>query len=71
MNFTKKQLLGLAMALSVLGAAAFANAGVLALPANLLKAPYMTYPVVPSEMQIQWQDSVSQTDTIVWGTDTT
>jgi hypothetical protein len=71
MNMNKKQLvaLGLVAAISMLGTSAFA--GVLPLPANLLKAPYLTYPGVTSEMQIQWQDSVSQTDTIVWGTDTT
>ena len=71
MNFNKKQLLclGLAAGISILGTAAFA--GVTALPANLVKAPYLTYPGVPTQMQIQWQDSVSQTDTVVWGTDTT
>lgn len=71
MNLNKKQLtaLGLAAAISMLGASAFA--GVITLPANLLKTPYLTYPGITSEMQIQWQDTVSQTDTVVWGTDTT
>jgi len=71
MNLNKKQLvaLGLVAGFSMLGTSAFA--GVLPLPGNLKKAPYLTYPGVPTQMQIQWQDTVSQSDTIVWGTDTT
>jgi len=68
MNFTKKHLLslGLVSAFSLFGTAAFAT-GVL--PGTLLKSPYLIYPGVNTQMEVLWQDSASQTDTLSWYSD--
>jgi archaellum component FlaF (FlaF/FlaG flagellin family) len=44
--------------LTVFGSAGFAQ---------VLKAPYIIYPGVNTEMQVLWQDSGTQTDTVSWG----
>jgi predicted phosphodiesterase len=68
MNFTKKHLLslGLVSTISLLSTAAFAT-GVL--PGTLLKSPYLIYPGVNTQMEVLWQDSASQTDTLSWYSD--
>lgn len=65
-NIMKKAFTGLACGLAVaaFGTAAFAATGV-------LNSPYLIYPNVLGSMQVLWQDSNTETDTINWGPDTT
>ncbi len=57
----KRALKGIALvlALAACGTAAFGQA---------LKTPYLIYPGLNTTMEVLWQDSATQTDTLSWGT---
>ena len=39
--------------------------------ADTQKWPYLLYPAVNTQMEVVWQDTATQTDTVCWGTHTT